>query len=160
MTTIVEQDREIERMVPDQLVSGFTETPLMKFLVVALIAHVVLVSVASVGYVYDTWIDPEGAAERQAAAKAKLNPKPDTTTNPAAAAPGPGDQPASATTQAQSTGTTTEPGDGSSDTLTVNGREVPNTETMRELTDVADKKDIPKEPDLGINLDETDPFAN
>ena len=52
---------------PENLLHGFSQTRLGFWIIVAFVVHLALVAGTSVPYLYDTWIDPEGAEERRAA---------------------------------------------------------------------------------------------
>lgn len=59
---------------PAKLMQSFISSRFLLWIGVALVAHVIFIGGCSVGYIRDTWIDPEGAilrkAEAEAAAKA------------------------------------------------------------------------------------------
>lgn len=54
---------------PENLLHGFSQTRLGFWIIVALVVHVVLLAGTSIPYLYDTWIDPQGAEERRAASQ-------------------------------------------------------------------------------------------
>ncbi len=54
-------------MSPQKLLNGFSKDRIVFWLAVAACIHVVLISLLSLGYIRDRWIDPEGAEARKAA---------------------------------------------------------------------------------------------
>jgi len=77
------EDKELARMAPEQLVSGFTKTPVLLFVVAAFIMHVLVIGGSSAPYIYYNFINPEAGvlreerleAERKAALDAELKAK-------------------------------------------------------------------------------------
>jgi len=59
------EDKELARMAPEQLVSGFTRTPVVLFLVVAFVAHILVIGGTSASYIYYNHINPEAGALRE-----------------------------------------------------------------------------------------------
>ena len=51
---------------PENLLTGFSRTNVWQAFVVAMILHVVVIGGTSGRFIYDSWIDPEGAALRKA----------------------------------------------------------------------------------------------
>jgi hypothetical protein len=71
-------DTNLERLSPNDLVSGFARSPVVPFLFAAIAFHVVVIGISSIGYIQDRWIDPEGARQRREAQQAKVVPPPAT----------------------------------------------------------------------------------
>jgi len=132
---------------PDKLVTGFSRTRIARWLLLALLVHVVFAGATSVGFIRDHWIDPEGAAlrkkEREAKRKAELAAATEAETEKAEASPEPKAAP-DAKVEAKAA-----PDDPK---LIEKHKDAP---IIKEITAKAKKKDIPKEPDLGISIDET-----
>jgi pyruvate/2-oxoglutarate dehydrogenase complex dihydrolipoamide acyltransferase (E2) component len=57
---------------PDRLLGAFTHTHIGRAYVLSAVVHAGFILLLSVGYIRDTWVDPEGAKAREAAQKAKL----------------------------------------------------------------------------------------
>ncbi|MBM4040943.1 MAG: hypothetical protein FJ290_20785 [Planctomycetes bacterium] len=133
------EPQDIQRHSPDKLLTAFSKTRIMQYLLIAVAIHIVAAAATSVGYIRDHWIDPEGAARRKAAqleaAKAEVeSPKPKVQ-SPMPEAPRPEPKEAKAKT----------PDEARKDTP-----------VMKEITDLPKKGEIPKAPDdLGISIDET-----
>ncbi len=66
-------DSNLERLSPNDLVSGFTRSPVVVFMFAAIAFHVVVIGMSSVSYITDQWIDPEGA-QATSADEATANP--------------------------------------------------------------------------------------
>lgn len=130
----------LQRHSPDKLLTHFARTPIVRWLLVAIAAHAVVIAVTSLGYVRDRWIDPEGAKARQEAARAAR----------AAAAPTPAPAPAAPAAALP------EVAGSAADQAILEQRQ--DTPVVQRITEAAKPADIPKEPDgLGISLDETNP---
>lgn len=59
---------ELSEVSPDQLLVGFTRSRFVLWLMLAAAIHAGVIGLFSIGYIRDTWIDPEGAEARRAAA--------------------------------------------------------------------------------------------
>jgi len=64
-------EQELARLSPEKLITGFTRTPVVHFAVIAVLLHVVVIVGSSLPFIYDTWINPEAAAARQAQVEAQ-----------------------------------------------------------------------------------------
>jgi len=64
-------EQELARLSPEKLVTGFTRTPVVRFTVIAVLLHVVVIVGSSLPFIYETWINPEAAAARQAQVEAQ-----------------------------------------------------------------------------------------
>lgn len=126
-------------------VAGFSQTRTGMWIGVSLLLHIVLITGTSLGFIRDTWIDPEAAKERKAkaaeAAKAAAT-QPTAATKPASGAAG---APAAANGKAGTSGT----GDANLDAAK-------DTPVVKRATETAKQSEIPNKPDdLGISLDDT-----
>ncbi len=116
---------------------------------ISLVLHVILMVVTSLGFINDTWIDPEGAAQRKAdalaaqkAAAATTAPATQPTANKPAAAPVP-------------TVTTAAPAAKDQPKSEADlAKERKDTPVMKKATEVTKPSDIPAAPDLGFGLDD------
>ena len=59
---------DVQKLSPEKLMTGFSKSRIALGLIVAIGLHVAILAVTSMGYIRDTWIDPEGA-ERDRIAK-------------------------------------------------------------------------------------------
>lgn len=128
-------ETSLERLSPDDLVSSFSKSHLIRWFVVALGLHVLVIGGLSLGTIRDLF-DPEGAKARReaavAAAKAAAPPAP-ATVEPAAA-----ETPAAAAT----------PPAGSAELSPVE----------RATSEAASPAEIPRVPDdLGLSIEDTNP---
>ncbi len=57
--------RDTDRYSPDKLLAIFSKTRFLAFLVLAILVHVVFLTVTSMPFIRDTWIDPEAAELRK-----------------------------------------------------------------------------------------------
>ncbi len=164
---------ELNEASPEQLLVVFSRGRIVLWATVAILIHVVVIGVTSVGYIRDRWIDPEGAKVRKEAAAAalaaeKAKAKPiaavATGTNAAfaAAATTNGAHGATTGTVANVTGTGTVATAAASTNAASNDEKGMldarrDTAVVKRITDKASSNDIPRKPDLGISLDETNP---
>lgn len=127
----------LERLSPDELVSSFSKSHLIRWFLVALLLHAVVIGGLSLGNIRDL-IDPEGAKTRAAAAVAAAK---------AASAPAPAPvaaEPAAAETP--TTGPT--PPSGSAELSPIE----------RATSEAARPDEIPTAPDdLGLSIEDTNP---
>lgn len=83
-----QQAREGLATAPEKLMQNFTASRFLLWIGAAVGLHVVFIGLFSLGYIRDTWIDPEGAVLRkaadEAAAKAELPQQKAPTPAPAA----------------------------------------------------------------------------
>jgi len=139
--------QELQRLVPEKLTVAFSKSRIFHCLLLAIGMHLLLVVVTSIGYVRDTWIDPEGAARRKAAALAARKAEEEGAAGSAAAptSDAAGARPSTAAAAAK----------------TPDGAELEKRKdapVIKQITEKAKKGEIPKEPDgLGISIDETNP---
>ena len=136
----MEQTQDSLNTAPEKLVRGFTSTRIMFWVIVAVAMHIAFAAATSVDYIRDTWIDPEGAAQRKAAADAAANTEPE---QPAA----PVTPPAPSETGAVSASATGEAA------LLEQRKDTPIVEAVTELPA---EDEIPRHPDdLGISISDT-----
>ncbi len=57
--------RDSDRYSPDKQLAVFSKTRFLAFLMLAILAHVLLLTVTSMSFIRDTWIDPEAAELRK-----------------------------------------------------------------------------------------------
>lgn len=132
-----EQTQNALKMSPEKLMSGFTRSRFSLWMAAAVVVHVIFIGSLSFGYIRDTWIDPDGAAERKAAAEELAR----------AAAPKPAPAPAPKPVPAAPTNPPTE------QTLMEQRK---NTPVIKAITQTAATNEIPKQPDdLGISINDT-----
>jgi len=84
-------ETRLDRLRPDDLISGFRTTPIVQALFIALGIHVLVIAVTSVGYVYNTLINPDQVAEATEDAGDAEQPKARAAAGDAAAQPAEGD---------------------------------------------------------------------
>ena len=132
---------DLTQLSPEKLMHNFTQGQFSRWIALAVVVHVVLIGGLSFGYIRDTWIDPEGAAVRQAAAKAAAEarlpkPPPPAKVEPAAAA-----------------ATSTNPPAATAKTLLEQRQDTP---IVKAITATATTNEIPVQPDdLGISINDT-----
>jgi hypothetical protein len=143
-------------VAPEKLLRGFTATRSAGWIGVALVIHIVVIGLMSVGYVRDRWIDPEGAALRKAAAAAKAEAvraaqaasaaQPSVAPAPLAGATGAVRSAVSAPAASNATER--------SEAALLQART--NTPVGRAVTEAAKPGEIPRQPDdLGLSLQDT-----
>ena len=146
---------------PERLLVVFTRGRIMLWATVAVLIHVVVIGVTSVGYIRDRWIDPDGARTRKEAAaaaqaaekakaKAALTPAVKLDTNAAATVSDA--RAAIGTSAAGAAGSNAVPTD---EHRILEQRR--DTAVVKRITDTAASNEIPRKPDLGISLEETNP---
>ncbi len=156
-------------MSPQKLLIGFSRDRIIFWISVAVVAHIIFISALSLGYIRDTWIDPDGAAKRKAdavaaveaakKAEAEKNAKPTVATGTVAkaAATGTVAQAGVAATGsvAATTGVVTADGNTTGTTEQIMD-ERKNSPIVKKITEKATPDEIPKQPsDLGISIDDT-----
>jgi hypothetical protein len=133
-----------DQISPDDLLSGFSKSHLVRWFLAALLLHVIVIGGFSVGTVRD-WLDPEGAKARKAAAIAAA--KAATTPAETAAPPAEG-QPAE-----PAEGKPAEPQAGAEATTAEAKSPI-----EKATTEAAKPGEIPSAPDdLGLSIDDTNP---
>jgi hypothetical protein len=165
----------VTRHSPDKLLTRFEHSPLLMFLVVSLVAHVVILGAMSTGYIHDRYIlgktqeeidqaraDARKAKVEQAKPAAPAVPAP----APAAAAPAPAPDATSATAAggaaAPAAGAVT-PDGGAKPREALTDAELmekhKDTTVIKRVTEAAKPEELPKKPDeLGISIEETNRF--
>jgi membrane protein involved in colicin uptake len=135
-------DQRIDRLSPEALVESFSRSHLLRWFLVALAAHLLLIGCFSIGTIRDM-LDPEGAAARKAEALAATK----AASAPAAAAEPPAAEAKTETTAAQSAAAPAAATEAA-----------PQTAIERATSEVAKPDEIPTAPDdLGIGIDDTNP---
>lgn len=131
---------------PDRLLDTFSRSRMRTAWIASAALHLFAILSTSVGYIYNTAIDPEGAAARAAAAQATPPPAdPGTAASPVPTTPASSPEPASATPSAEATATP------ASDAATLEERK--NTPMGRSLTESLDPDSLKLEPgEEGIPL--------
>ena len=137
-------DIKVGRRGPDKLLTTFSKSPFWIWVLMSLVIHLSISGFVSYGFIRDHYLDPEGAAARNAAAlAAEAKPEP-------APAPKPVTPPPVSPTPAP---TATGPATNSPDRLL---EEHKNTPIVKRITETAKPDEIPKHPgDLNISLDDT-----
>jgi hypothetical protein len=142
-----EKPKDIQRLSPDKLLEGFRRIDmLLVALGIALGVHILMVGVTSYGYIRDTYIDPEGAARREAAAKAEAEAEAARKAAAEQAAAEQDEEPAPDAEKSPAEHGTADPMEANKDHPEV-----------QEVTSMPEEGEIPDEPDLGISIDDTNP---
>lgn len=141
---------EIEKLSPQKLLGTFTQSRFVLWVVAALAIHIVVIGGMSAGYIRDTWIDPEGAIQRKAAAEAAAKAEAEKLMRQNAPVPATNAAPvAAAATNAPTPVATT-----NAETNLLEQRK--NTPVVKAITETAQTNDIPKQPDdIGISIKDT-----
>ncbi|MEO5367969.1 MAG: hypothetical protein H7831_16740 [Magnetococcus sp. WYHC-3] len=160
-------NKTVEPPSPRKLLAAFSGGSIVFWILAAMLIHAVLIGGLSVGYIRDRWIDPEGARIRkeEAEKEAKLikeleNAKRQRLARIAATNAFLAAQALSnATLRASGTNTSANV-NVSTNTASDTGDIPPeraNTRIVRSITEKASTNELPKESDLGISIDETNP---
>ncbi len=140
-------NEDYSRHSPDVLLQGFLRKKMVFWCLVAAGIHLLVILVTSTGYIRDV-IDKEGAAERKAAAEAAQQ----------------GEEPAAVTSDVAQSVDTAEVVESAQpavveEPVQIDGVAVPasaaDSAIVKKITEVAEPDDIPDEPDLGIDLEDT-----
>lgn len=132
---------DIQRLSPDRLLLGFSNSRLGLAVLVALVIHVLFIGALSIEQIHG-WIDPQWKA-RQAQAKSE------SAANPPPAAPVAAT--AAATQATKPAGTA---GNGARTEAQLL-EERKNSPVVKQITESATTQELPREPDLGIRLEDT-----
>ena len=125
-----------DQISPDDLLSGFSKSHLVRWFLAALLLHVIVIGGFSVGTVRD-WLDPEGAKVRKEAAIAAVK-----------AASAPAEAAAAQPSEGQPEAKPAEPQAGSE----------AKTPIEKATTEAAKPEEIPSAPDdLGLSIEDTNP---
>lgn len=141
---------------PDSLLSTFSKGRMAFWVSVAVIIHVVLIAMLSLGYIRDTWINPEGAKMRKEQAEAQKAAELKKLASSKAVKTAPVTKPETGATQAVATASaTTGQGDRvNSDQDKLD--KVKNTPMGQRLTAVATSNEVPRQSsDLGLSIEDT-----
>lgn len=133
-----------DQISPDDLLSGFSKSHLVRWFLAALLLHAIVIGGFSVGTVRD-WLDPEGAKARKAAAIAAAK----AATAPAETAASPAESQPAASPEAKPAGAQA-------------GAEATAAEAKSSIekatTEAAKPDEIPSAPDdLGLSIEDTNP---
>jgi hypothetical protein len=139
---------EIEKLSPQKLLGTFTQSRFVLWVVAALAIHIVVIGGMSAGYIRDTWIDPEGAVQRKAAAEAAAKAEAEKLMRQNAPVPA---------TNAAAVAATNAPTPAATTNAEANLLEQrKNTPVVKAITETAPTNDIPKQPDdIGISIKDT-----
>jgi hypothetical protein len=144
-------------VAPEKLLRGFTATRSAGWIGVALVIHIVVIGLMSVGYVRDRWIDPEGAALRKAAAAAAKAEAVRASQAASAAQPSVAPAPQAGATGAVRSAVSAPAASNAterSEAALLQART--NTPVGRAVTEAAKPGEIPRQPDdLGLSLQDT-----
>jgi hypothetical protein len=131
-------ETSLERLSPDDLVSSFSKSHLIRWFLVALGLHALVIGGLSLGTIRDL-VDPEGAKARREAAVATAQAAATSAPAPAAAEPAAAETPAAAGTPPPSGSAALSP-------------------VERATTEAASPAEIPRVPDdLGLSIEDTNP---
>jgi len=148
-----EQVQRAGAMSPQKLLVGFSKDRIVFWITIAVAVHIVLIGMLSLGYIRDRWIDPEGAAERKAAAVAAQEAlKKEAATKVAKPAAGSSGAATSGVAKASATGTNNGTGVSTGTTAQIL-EDRKNAPVVKRITEKAQPGDIPAKPDdLGISI--------
>jgi hypothetical protein len=135
--------RAAEQVSPDDLLGGFSQGTLLRWLLAALVIHAVVIGGLSIGTIRD-WVDPEGAKARREALAATAKPAapPEAPVPQGEASPAP---PATATSAPAEPAAAGKPA-------------APLTPIEKATTEAARPEEIPAAPDdLGLSIEDTNP---
>lgn len=139
----MEQTQDSLNTAPEKLVRGFTASRLMFWVIVAVAIHAVFAAATSVDYIRDTWIDPEGAPQRKAAAAAAAKAEAE---KPAA--------PAKPSAPADTVAAPARDTDATGEAALLEQRK--DTPIVEAVTELPAEDEIPRHPDdLGISIGDT-----
>jgi hypothetical protein len=150
---------EIERLSPDRLMSGFSKSRILTGMFLSVVIHFVVLGATSVDYVHGV-IDPawkkeqevKKEAERQAERAAKLKAKLEAE-GPPVEEKKPADS-ESKTSGGEKTKPSTGAGMSEEERMMKARAETPMVKT---ITDTATPDELPKEPDMEISIQDTNP---
>lgn len=139
-------EQNIEEFSPYTLLRNFSKNRVLPSIILAVIAHVLVIGGFSYGFIYTTWIDPSSKSDDTGTAEGSGETS-DDAGDEDSSDKSPGDV-ASSETAAKTDGDATETSDG--DEL--------NSPVVREITEKANPDEIPDNPDdFGISIDDTNP---
>lgn len=155
-------ERDVQRLSPDKLMTGFAAGRIWTGLLISVAAHVVVIGGTSLGYIYGR-IDPKGADARKADNEEKerarkaadLKDQIDSSKPDAGAGSEKTDGTKPEGAPAGKEGAASVKPEKRMTREERLMRERADTPVVKAITEVASPEDIPKEPDLGISIDET-----
>ncbi len=148
----------VVEVYPEDLLVVFSRGRIMIWMAAAIMIHVVVIGVTSVGYIRDTWIDPEGAKVRKEAADAAVAAEKAAARVVKPATSAATNAPAVSGAKADVTpmvGKTNSPAARDDEAATLESRR--DTTVVKRVTEAAASNEIPVIPDLGISLEDTNP---
>lgn len=141
---------QADQVAPDDLLASFSQSHLVRWFLMALLIHAVVIGGFSVGTIRD-WVDPEGAKARKEAAIAAAK----AATAPAEAAPAAEGKPAESATPDTKAGDT-KTGEAKAGAATSAAEA--KTPIEKATTEAAKPEEIPSAPDdLGLSIEDTNP---
>ena len=156
-------NRAEEPQSPRKLLAAFTGGSIVFWILAAALIHAVFIGSLSVGYIRDTWIDPEGARLRKIAIEEAVKERKaiedarrirqqkaaySNALLQAIAASNAASSNANASASGGTNATAGLPG-------VPEGRE--NSAVVKRINEKASTNEIPQQPDLGISVEETNP---
>jgi hypothetical protein len=152
--------RDIERMSPDKLVAGFSRSRIMAGVFLSIIVHLVVLGATSIDYLHGV-VDPDWKIEQERKRQAELDAKKvQELKERLEAAPAPA-APAAGATEGSTTGeegAKTEGDRGEQKEMSEQERmmkERGDSKIIKTITETASPDELPKEPDLGISIEDT-----
>jgi hypothetical protein len=143
-----------ERFAPDKLLYGFTRTPFLKYLLLAVVVHVLLTAATSVPYALDR-IYPERVEAREKARKERERQEAEAK-RPKTPATSQSSTNEAATNVASSAGSAAPAGAPTSEAELLKAHS--NAPVVKQITEMPKPGEIPHAPDdLGISIDQTNP---
>lgn len=147
--------KEVVQYSPDKLLAVFARGNMVLWFIVAILLHTVFIGLTSVSYIRDTYIDPDSAdkrrkeaalmAQQKETAKAEAAAAKAEAAAPAATEPA---KPPAGGTESKATGASDDPEKKLLD-------EKKDTPIVKAITETAKPSEIPKEPGIGISLEDT-----
>ena len=147
---MADNERDIQRLSPDGLMSGFSTSRVWTALTISLGVHAVVILGTSLGYIYGR-IDTEWAEEQKALQQKEAKAEQAAKLKDEIDASKPEKPPAGKDASSKSP-----PAKKMTDEERLM-KERADTPVVKAITEAASPEDIPKEPGLGISIDETNP---
>jgi hypothetical protein len=165
------EERRTDAVSPEQLLAVFARGRIFLWMTVAVLIHVAVIGATSLTYIRDTWIDKEGARIRKetaakalADAKAKEKRAAMAADARASSTNAPGAESYTNATPGESaagSGRGVDRGEGGANVPPTAGDDtaIPasrtNSALVQKIQEVASSNEIPAQPSLGINLEDT-----
>jgi len=160
-------NKAVEPPSPRKLLAAFSGGSIVFWILAAALIHAVFIGSLSVGYIRDTWIDPEGARIRKEAIEAadkerkaledakRIRQQKAALSNALLQAIAASNAASSNANASASGGTNTTSGATVGIPGVPEGRE--NSAVVKRINEKASTNEIPQQPDLGISVEETNP---